>query len=67
MGARELHPHASELGRKGDDVTTAALVQAGFDADVVLRDGSTAHVRPASAADRPLLRQLYERLSPESR
>ena len=48
-------------------MTTAALAQAGYDADVVLRDGSTAHVRPASAADRPRLLDFYEQLSPESR
>ena len=48
-------------------MATAALAQAGYDADVVLRDGSTAHVRPASVADRPLLIEFYEQLSPESR
>jgi GNAT superfamily N-acetyltransferase len=48
-------------------VTPGALAQAGCDADVVLRDGSTAHVRPASAADRWLLLDFYAQLSPESR
>jgi len=35
--------------------------------DVVLRDGSTVHLRPAHAGDRDALRDLYQRLSPESR
>jgi acetyl coenzyme A synthetase (ADP forming)-like protein len=36
------------------------------EADVALRDGSTAHVRPARAEDAPAVRAFYERLSPES-
>jgi RimJ/RimL family protein N-acetyltransferase len=35
--------------------------------EVTLRDGSSVLIRPASAADRPLLVQGFERLSPESR
>jgi len=34
--------------------------------DVVLRDGSTVHVRPVRAADKPALRTFLEALSPES-
>jgi hypothetical protein len=32
--------------------------------DVVLRDGSTVHVRPVRAADKPALRAFLEALSP---
>ncbi|HEX2467587.1 MAG TPA: GNAT family N-acetyltransferase [Solirubrobacterales bacterium] len=37
------------------------------EADVVLRDGSTAHVRPIRASDREALHAFYEALSPDSR
>jgi acetate---CoA ligase (ADP-forming) len=36
------------------------------EADVVLRDGSTVHVRPVRAEDAPAVRAFFERLSPES-
>jgi acetate---CoA ligase (ADP-forming) len=36
------------------------------EADVVLRDGSTVHVRPVRADDAPAVRAFFERLSPES-
>lgn len=35
--------------------------------DVVLRDGSTVHVRRGTPADAPLLQAFFERLSPDSR
>src|SRR4051812_37377782 len=35
--------------------------------DVVLRDGSTLRLRPATTADAPALLDFFERLSPESR
>jgi L-amino acid N-acyltransferase YncA len=35
-------------------------------ADVVLRDGSTVHVRPVRAEDAPAVRTFFERLSPRS-
>ena len=35
--------------------------------DVVLRDGSTLHVRPAAPADAPAIRTFFHDLSPESR
>ena len=34
--------------------------------DVVLRDGSTVHVRPVRADDRPAIRSFLEAISPES-
>jgi acetate---CoA ligase (ADP-forming) len=37
-----------------------------LEADVVLRDGSTVHVRPVRADDAPTIREFFERLSPES-
>jgi acetate---CoA ligase (ADP-forming) len=37
------------------------------EADVVLRDGSTAHVRPVRASDREALHDFYDGLSPDSR
>src|SRR5690348_14219566 len=36
------------------------------EAHVVLRDGSTVHVRPVRADDQPLIREFLEALSPES-
>jgi L-amino acid N-acyltransferase YncA len=36
------------------------------EADVVLRDGSTVHVRPVRFEDAPAVRAFFERLSPES-
>ena len=36
------------------------------EADVVLRDGSTVHVRPVRADDKPQIREFLEALSPES-
>jgi L-amino acid N-acyltransferase YncA len=35
-------------------------------ADVVLRDGSTVHVRPVRATDAPAVRAFFEHLSPKS-
>ena len=35
-------------------------------ADVVLRDGSTVHVRPVRAQDAPAVRAFFEHLSPKS-
>jgi GNAT superfamily N-acetyltransferase len=35
--------------------------------DVVLRDGATAHLRPARSDDRAALHEFYQQLSPESR
>jgi acetate---CoA ligase (ADP-forming) len=37
------------------------------EADVVLRDGSTVHLRPVRAADEPMLREFFESLSSDSR
>jgi acyl-CoA synthetase (NDP forming)/GNAT superfamily N-acetyltransferase len=37
-----------------------------WEADVVLADGGTAHIRPIRASDAGLLRDFYARLSPES-
>ena len=36
------------------------------EADVVLRDGSTVHVRPVRAEDAPAVRAFFKRLSPKS-
>ncbi len=38
-----------------------------YEADVPLRDGSTAHVRPARPADREAVEELYQRLSERGR
>src|SRR6185436_6819870 len=35
--------------------------------DVVLRDGATAHLRPARRDDRAAVREFYQQLSPQSR
>src|SRR5262245_38387428 len=47
--------------------TGPAAAQADREADVVLRDGTTVHVRPSRPEDAPGLRQLFEGLSEESR
>jgi acetyl coenzyme A synthetase (ADP forming)-like protein len=39
----------------------------GLEADVVLRDGSTVHLRPVCAGDEPALAELFEGLSQRSR
>ena len=45
----------------------ATLESAGYEADVVLRDGSTVHLRSARADDRAAVHEFYQHLSPESR
>jgi hypothetical protein len=37
------------------------------EADVVIRDGSTVHLRPVRREDEPALRELFEELSPGAR
>src|SRR3954454_23115941 len=46
---------------------TVPISPADREADVVLRDGSTAHVRPVRHADADALRALYQGLSNQSR
>jgi acetate---CoA ligase (ADP-forming) len=48
-------------------ITDAAPTEAIPEADVVLRDGSTLHVRPATAEDEPRLRAFLGSLSQRSR
>ncbi|HSO98051.1 MAG TPA: GNAT family N-acetyltransferase, partial [Solirubrobacteraceae bacterium] len=36
------------------------------EAEIVLRDGSTVHVRPVSGADKPAIREFLDALSPEA-
>jgi acetyl coenzyme A synthetase (ADP forming)-like protein len=43
------------------------LIESTDAVDVVLRDGSTAHLRPACRDDRVALRDFYQQLSPQSR
>ena len=45
----------------------APTVQVGAETDIVLRDGSTVHVRPSTIEDVPRLRAFLESLSVESR
>ncbi len=49
------------MGAKGHDYPAYR------EADVVLRDGSTVHLRPVRAADEEALRELFEGLGPDSR
>jgi acetyl coenzyme A synthetase (ADP forming)-like protein len=44
-----------------------SLIESTDAVDVVLRDGSTAHLRPACGDDRAALRDFYQQLSPRSR
>lgn len=48
------------------DPGTHATYPAHRQADVVLRDGSTVHVRPVRPGDREALKRFLERLSPDS-
>ncbi|HZD00907.1 MAG TPA: GNAT family N-acetyltransferase, partial [Actinomycetes bacterium] len=48
-------------------VASAAAYPAHLEADVVLRDGSTAHVRPVRPDDAPAVRALFDGLSEQSR
>jgi acetyl coenzyme A synthetase (ADP forming)-like protein len=52
---------------EGYDRPVAVPYPAHREADVVLRDGSTAHLRPVRREDRKLLRSLFERLSVDAR
>ena len=38
-----------------------------WEADVLLRDGQVAHLRPIGAADHDLLVDFYDQVSPESK
>ena len=49
------------MGAQGDEYPAYR------EADVVLRDGSTVHLRPVRYADEAALRKLFERLSPGAR
>lgn len=51
----------------GDAVDTARAAASMQGVDVVLRDGSTVHVRPVAAADEPTLREFLRGLGPRSR
>lgn len=48
------------------DVSVSPTYPREREADVVLRDGSTVHVRPIRADDKPQIREFLEALSPES-
>ena len=50
-----------------DHATRPGPYPAHREADVVLRDGSTVHVRPVRPDDREALKRFLERLSPDSR
>jgi hypothetical protein len=54
------------IGRDREPVVSIVAPRA-CDADVVLRDGSTAHVRPVRAGDEDAVRSLYASLSERSR
>ena len=56
---------ASSGGRRNPFV--AGLIESTDTVDVALRDGSTAHLRPACRDDRAALRDFYQQLSPRSR
>jgi acetyl coenzyme A synthetase (ADP forming)-like protein len=60
---------SSPASTKGSTNDAAALPQdypRDREADIVLRDGSTVHVRPVRADDGPAIRTFLEALSPES-
>ncbi len=48
------------------DVTGGPGYPAGWEADAVLSDGGTVHLRPITPGDADRLRQFHERLSPET-
>ncbi|HEY5626101.1 MAG TPA: GNAT family N-acetyltransferase [Dehalococcoidia bacterium] len=47
--------------------SAGARYPAEYEADILLRDGSTAHLRPARPTDREAVEALYERLSEHGR
>ena len=51
----------------GAMTSAAPTVQVGAETEIVLRDGSTVHVRPSTTEDVPRLRAFLESLSVESR
>src|ERR1700739_2727809 len=51
---------------RSDDGTAPAAYPHDRETNVVLRDGSTVHVRPVGADDGPAIRAFLEALSPES-
>ncbi len=59
MGMTPLEPETT-------DMSVSPTYPRDREADVVLRDGSTVHVRPVRADDKPLIREFLEALSPES-
>lgn len=70
MGTREPEPH-SHLDPDGSDArhrpTTAASSEAGVSGvDVLLADGSTAHLRPLVRDDAPAVARLFSGLSRDS-
>ncbi|WP_235486900.1 hypothetical protein, partial [Frankia sp. AvcI1] len=56
---------AAPLPSPAGDGTPLAY-PAEWEADVILTDGGTAHIRPILPTDGPLLRAFWTRLSPQS-
>src|SRR5690625_1371069 len=66
-------PHSPDTSQRGPPQTgpcayagTMENYPAGWEADVVLRDGGTAHLRPITPADADALSRMHEAQSPES-
>ena len=60
-------PRSGERDRGDYDRWVTGAYPAHREADVVLRDGSTVHVRPVRPSDEPALVEFFGALSPESR
>lgn len=52
---------------EADEITTVAPPPRHWEADVLLRDGRTAHIRPMMPEDRELLVEFYGRVSDQSK
>src|SRR6476646_11255497 len=63
---RDLQPWSRRGMARMNDMGEEAAYPAHREADVVLRDGSTVHVRPVQPKDRPALLEFHRGLSKES-
>ncbi len=57
----------SHADAEADELVTTAPPPRHWEADVLLRDGRTAHIRPMQPADRELLVDFYSRVSDQSK
>ena len=70
LDARHRHRLRGQLSQRATRSMSAIAAAARYplerEADVVLRDGATVHVRPVRADDGPAMRAFFESVSPDS-